>query len=302
MDNSAIFHSLKAAVLLKYKEHFPYFIGSCKTFTSLDIQNLIELIELHVKQKVSEKWIYTHLKSDDNEKLPRKDMLDILSEFVGFSGWDEFAFKHKKNVANPKKVLFTKTKTAWIIGFLILMVFAYLFSNQFYETSYNMHSLEIQNSFTKDKINSNDIEAVIVKDSEQVAVKIIDSKLQIHTKNQTKIIIKSPFYKQKTIVVNSHTQPEPVSLEPIDYAMMLKAFMKSDIKDWQTRKKQLDKILSNDLEVIVMLKNDVGAEYFNKEEFSKKLIIPSTSLKQMKIVEIENDANKQINFIRIILQ
>ncbi|MCY1307617.1 hypothetical protein D3C86_1356590 [compost metagenome] len=51
--------------------------------------------------------------------------------------------------------------------------------------------------------------------------------------------------------------------------MMLKAFMKSDIKDWETRKIQLDKILSVDLEVIVMLKNDLGIEYFNKKEFSE---------------------------------
>ena len=83
---------------------------------------------------------------------------------------------------------------------------------------------------------------------------------------------------------------------------MLKAFMKSDIKDWQTRKRQLDKILSADLEVIVMLKNNLGAEYFNKQEFSEKLIVPSQALQKMKIIEIENGDNQQIIFIRIIQQ
>jgi hypothetical protein len=81
--------------------------------------------------------------------------------------------------------------------------------------------------------------------------------------------------------------------------MMLKAFMLSDIKDWQTRKEQLNKILSDNLEVIVMLKDDLGAEYFNKSEFSQKLIVPTASLKKMKIVEIKNDANDKIQFIRI---
>ena len=40
----------------------------------------------------------------------------------------------------------------------------------------------------------------------------------------------------------------------------------------------------------------------NKEEFSEKLIIPSESLKKMKVLEIKNASNKQINFIRIIQQ
>ena len=81
--------------------------------------------------------------------------------------------------------------------------------------------------------------------------------------------------------------------------MMLKAFMKSDIKDWETRKIQLNKILSNNLEVIVMLKNDLGAEYFNKNEFSEKLVIPTESVKRMQILEIKNDNEGKIEFIRI---
>ncbi|MEI7509502.1 MAG: hypothetical protein WCJ62_08560, partial [Flavobacterium sp.] len=87
--------------------------------------------------------------------------------------------------------------------------------------------------------------------------------------------------------------------QPDDYAMMLKAFMLSDIKDWQTRKEQLNIILADNLEVIIMLKEDLGAEYFNKKEFSQKLIIPTASLKKMKIVEIKNDENKKVQFIRI---
>ena len=81
--------------------------------------------------------------------------------------------------------------------------------------------------------------------------------------------------------------------------MMLKAFMVSDIKDWQTRKEQLNKILSDDLEVIVMLKNNVGAEYYDKNEFSQKLIVPTATVKRMKIIEVKNDADNKIQFIRI---
>jgi hypothetical protein len=57
--------------------------------------------------------------------------------------------------------------------------------------------------------------------------------------------------------------------------------------------------LADDLEVIILLPNNLGAEYFNKEEFAQKLIIPSPSLKKMTIVELQQNDQKRITFIRI---
>ncbi|MBA3987242.1 MAG: hypothetical protein H0X63_11875 [Flavobacteriales bacterium] len=88
-------------------------------------------------------------------------------------------------------------------------------------------------------------------------------------------------------------------MEPEDYEMILKAFMQSDIKDWETRKQQLDKILSPELEVIVMLGNNLGAEYFNKPEFAQKLIVPTASVRKMEIMDLQTDANNKVRFIRI---
>lgn len=298
------FQNLKNDVLLAYKEHHPYFEGNWKSFSSQDITNLIDLIEKRVKQTVSEKWIYTHLKPETNDKLPRKDMLDILSQLIGFSSWDEYVFKHKvvHKEIQPVKKNTSKKKLFWILGLLAIVgVFVLIIRFVLYEND-DVHSLEVKDSYTNDKINTDDIRAVIVNDSSEIQVEIINSELQIKTKDSAKVIINSPFYEKKEIMVtNAHPHPNIV-LEPNDYAMMLKGFMKSNIKDWQTRKEQLDKIFADDLEVIVMLKNDLGAEYFNKEEFSEKLIIPSESLKKMKVLEIKNASNKQINFIRIIQQ
>ncbi|WP_339837792.1 hypothetical protein [uncultured Flavobacterium sp.] len=304
MNPLDLFQNLKNDVLFVYKEHNPYFEGTWKTFSSQDIQNLIELIEIKVKQTVSEKWIYTHLKPETNDKLPRKDMLNILSQLIGFSGWEEYVFKHKVVIAEPQLNVMksNKNKLIWLAGLLVITaISAFVFYNLIYEKD-NVHSLEVKDSYTNDKINMDDIKATIVSDSSEIPVEIINSELQIKTTDSIKVVINSPFYEQKEIMVtNVHPHPNIV-LEPNDYAMMLKGFMKSDIKDWQTRKEQLNKIFSDDLEVIVMLKNNLGAEYFNKEEFSEKLIIPSASLKKMKVLEIKNEANKQINFIRIIQQ
>jgi len=297
MNPLDVFFLLKNDVLLTYQKQYPYFEGTWKTFSSQDIQNLIDLIAVQVKQRVSEKWIYTHLKSETKDKLPRKDMLDILSQFVGFSGWDEYYFKAKQNnigaITKPRN---NNAKVVFVAGIILLLLV--LFSYQMLKKE-EMQTIEVKNAFTEKQINGDEVKAVVIENNIESPVEIIDSKIQIEAKDSTKIVIKSPYYKEKTIIIHKENTI-PITLQPIDYAMMLKGFMKSDIKNWQTRKEQLQMILSNDLEVLIMLKNDLGIEYFNKNEFSEKLIVPSVSLKKMKIIDIQCNDKNEIDFIRIL--
>jgi hypothetical protein len=292
-----VFYKLKNDVLLTYQKQYPYFEGNWKTFSSHDIQNLIDLVAVQVKQTVSEKWIYTHLKVETNDKLPRKDMLDILSQLVGYSGWDEYVFKWKQevvpNVVQPKR----NYNVVFSLGFIGLFLIGF-FSYRYLKRE-EVQTIEVKNAFTEEQINSEEVKAVMIENNVETPIEIVDSKIQITTKDSAKIVLKSPYYKDKTIVVgkeNSNT----ISLQPDDYAMMLKGFMKSDIKDWETRKEQLQKILADDLEVLVMLKNDLGIEYFNKQEFSEKLIVPSVAFKRMKVIDIQSNDKDEIKFIRII--
>ena len=297
MNPLDVFQQLKNDVLLTYQKQYPYFEGNWKTFSSQDIQNLIDLIAVQVKQTVSEKWIYTHLKVETNDKLPRKDMLDILSQLVGYSGWDEYVFKWKQEVvpivASPKR----NNKVVFSIGFIGLFLIGF-FSYRYLNRE-EVQTIPVKNAFTEEQINDEEVKAVIIENDVEKPIEIINSKIQIPTSDSAKIILKSPYYKDKTILIGKENT-NLISLQPDDYPMMLKGFMKSDIKDWQTRKEQLQKILANDLEVLVMLKNDLGIEYFNKQEFSEKLIVPSVALKRMKVIDIQSNDKNEIKFIRII--
>jgi hypothetical protein len=292
-----VFHRLKNDVLLTYQKQYPYFEGNWKTFSSQDIQNLIDLIAVQVKQTVSEKWIYTHLKVETNDKLPRKDMLDILSQLVGYSGWDEYVFKWKQevvpNVVQPKRN-YNVVFSLGFIGLFLIGFFSYRYLNR-----EEVQTIEVKNAFTEEQINSEEVKVVMIENNVETPIEMVDSKIQITTKDSAKIVLKSPYYKDKTIVVRKENS-NAITLQPDDYAMMLKGFMKSDIKDWETRKEQLQKILADDLEVLVMLKNDLGIEYFNKQEFSEKLIVPSVALKRMKVIDIQSNDKDEIKFIRII--
>ena len=255
------FQRLKKLVLLKYQEQYPFFQGNWKSFSAQDIQNLIGLIEENCKQTISEKWIYTHLKPETINKVPRKDMLNILAAFVGFSGWDEFVFDEKNFESKELKI-----SKKWILLFLIFSILLiFLIVNFTKKEVPETKTIQLNNEFTNEKVKSDEVKVVQVEDSVERPLEVKDGKVEIKPSEnkETKLVIKSPFYKPKIVTINNST-PEPpkqVALTPDDYSMMLKAFMVSDIKDWQTRKAQLNKILSDDLEVIVMLKNNVGAEY-----------------------------------------
>ena len=300
MTDLEIFYQLKKCVLEQYQNSNPYFNGSWKSFSSQDILNLIDEIQLKTKQSVSEKWIYTHLKPETNEKLPRKDMLDILSVYVGKSGWDEFVFKFKDNnkfsiqnkVENKQSNKFNYIKLGFgvlIIGVLIFIIWKFASKDQ--------QKVEFKNSFTKDSISKDEVKAYVVEDSVEKPIDLKSTTLNLE--KGTKVVIKSPLYKQKEITISSNEPFSRIELNPNDYAMMLKAFMKSDIKDWQTRKEQLNKILSDNLEVMVMLEDNLGAEYFNKTEFAQKVVIPSASLKKLKIVELKQEKDNKISFLRL---
>jgi len=302
MNEIELFYFLKEKVLLQYKEHNPFFDGSWKTFSSEDIRNLIDKIEQKTGQTLSEKWIYTHLKPLENEKLPRKDTLNILSEFVGYSSWDEFKWSVSSEQVlvnseeeNPKPNFKHKTLNfkLTIAGVLFVGFLIFFLTNGKKEKQ----TIEIKNEFTQEPL-SDEIKVYEVREDEKIPIKVEDSKIEIENKD-SKIVVESPYYKSEEIEIKKDKKQDEILIKPNDYAMMLKAFMLSDIKDWETRKEQLQKILSDDLEVIVMLKNDLGAEYFNKKEFTQMLVIPSENLKKMKIVQIENDENNRIKFIRI---
>lgn len=296
------FQRLKNLVLLKYQEHHPFFQGNWKSFSAQDIQNLIGLIEEKCKQTISEKWIYTHLKPDINNKLPRKDMLNILAEFAGFSGWDEFVFDENAEtvIVSPKAK--KQVSKVWLLVLVPLAGIAIWYFNFNESKKPETKTIELNNEFTNEKVKSDEVKVVQVEDSVEKTLEVKNGKVQVQASEnkETKLVIKSPFYRPRTVVINNqNANPPIVVLKPDDYAMMLKAFINSDIKDWQTRKTQLNKILSDNLEVIVMLKNNMGSEYYDKDEFSQKLIVPTESVKRMKIIEVKNDAEDRIQFIRI---
>jgi len=99
------FQNLKKAVQEKYLEsHSPSFDDISK-WKGIDIIYFQEDLRQKAKGNISEKTFYTYFKNNAHEKIPRIDMLNILSVYVGFNSWSEF--RKKNPIAEQKKLIET---------------------------------------------------------------------------------------------------------------------------------------------------------------------------------------------------
>lgn len=88
------FQSLKKAVQEKYLEtHSPAYDEISK-WKGIDIIYFQEDLRQKAKGNISEKTFYTYFKNNSQEKIPRIDMLNILSVYSGFNSWSEFKKKN----------------------------------------------------------------------------------------------------------------------------------------------------------------------------------------------------------------
>ncbi len=95
------FQSLKKAVQEKYLEsHSPSFDDISK-WKGIDIIYFQEDLRQKAKGNISEKTFYTYFKNNAQEKVPRIDMLNILSVYIGYNSWSEF--RKKNPIVDEKK-------------------------------------------------------------------------------------------------------------------------------------------------------------------------------------------------------
>lgn len=120
------------------------------------------MIEENQKETVSEKWIYTHLKSESNEKLPRKDLLDIFSKFVGVSSWEEFAYQERLKTTQPrvskKSKKNTNKKKFRKRYFLVLLIPIIGFTVYEWAIHLNKKTILIKNEITKQPVQESEVE------------------------------------------------------------------------------------------------------------------------------------------------
>lgn len=255
-----------------------------KEWSGSDIQTFQIDLEEKCKSTVSEKWVYLHFKNP-SEKLPRVDVLNLLSQYCGFKNWDDF--KHQKEV---KPIKDTDKKHAKRFGFLavlsaIISICLILYFGLLPETI----QIKVVDAYTQEPIGLENVsfyfgdEESNIKEQE-IAVGTISFKA---TQNGT-LRIDGPYYKEQELVIDVNDMPKEVIVKvyPDDYAMMLNYFSRSEDKNWDKRKRQLEGAIHNDAVIFQSHPQHEGIEMLNKEEFIDRLILPVNSLKNLEIQDI----------------
>ncbi len=87
---TSAFEQLKIAVTAQYRSRYPETEADIGLWRGREIAQFRQDLAEKVGGQISEKSFYTYFKNSDNEKLPRIDVLDLLSEYAGFAHWAAF--------------------------------------------------------------------------------------------------------------------------------------------------------------------------------------------------------------------
>lgn len=90
-----LFELLKKDITKRFFESNSATSRDISDWKGQDIVTFQEDVFNKTKSTVSEKWFYTYFKSEF-KKLPRIDMLNLLAQYAGYSGWAEFSLKFEE--------------------------------------------------------------------------------------------------------------------------------------------------------------------------------------------------------------
>ncbi len=294
LTDTELFTRLKGAVQAQVAERLGI-RKAAKDWSLNDIRDFQADLESVCKSSVSEKWFYTHFKND-SDKLPRVDVLNLLSQYCGFKNWDEFVFQEngeanseQEATERPKK----RSLPRWaMLGFwaIVLPVLTYLFWPQA-----EKKTLLFTDAYTQEKVEMQKLDirfttGPLIGKTASAIVRVQGDTL----------LVDGAYYKPKKVFLGGDEDTVRITLFPDDYALMLNFFSRSSTDDWQKRHEQLMEAIHPEAKIFQSHPQYEGIELLNREEFIERLILPINSLKNLEIQDVvyKDDKIYRLRFIQ----
>ncbi len=279
-NDKHLFNLLKNSIASTFSKEYPT-AGAIEAWKGAEIVAFQEDLFSKVKARVSEKWFYTYFKNDVH-KLPRIDMLNLLSAYVGYTNWNEFRAKNSSPVLLQGKKGATKKYRAFLLLIPLLAVAAFYWPGE-----NNFHFCLVDED--KNEAITSVVDVKILQQEQSPLYLKTDSLgcFTFQTKEKTiQFIVQSPYHKTDTIARHINTKNSPVvKLRTDDYALMLQYYSNGNKSDWKKRKQQLQQLIAEDAQIYQLYSQNLGIELYSKEEFINKLTVPTSSLKNIKILD-----------------
>lgn len=211
------FEMLKEQVVRKMQLSHPEVPGLLSDWKGQDILAFQVELQETLKENISEKWFYTHMKSN-HKKLPRIDTLNLLSRFVGYKSWNDFKYNHERLSDNEIKLKDSSNKLFIIIPGIVVAVtlLFYLAVSTIYNQEYSFCFIDRDTGETLEdrKINV----SVLIEGESPIYYSCDESGcFSIKHVNRTlSFVVEAPGYHPDTIVrrLNKFNRDEIVKLRP----------------------------------------------------------------------------------------
>lgn len=296
---------LKKELLRKFCEAHPYHTGELKDFGVREIALFQNMLLEKTGGRVSEKWFYTHLKKD-RDKLPRIDVLDLLSEFVGHENWASFKGDVERKWARGR-VVKKKRKTGLILSLALAVFVLIIFVSYFFPLKFNptkKYEVCFVDAMTQKPLGG--VEVKIEQRMENESPKIYRANEEgcyVFGSENEKLtfIVQANYFRTDTItrILREKNQLEIIPLVRDDYAWMIHLFSKGKLGNWEKRRNQLGEMIAEDAMIFQINEGSGQAmELLNKSEFITKLTLPLGSLGELEIIQTEYNADGHIRMIR----
>jgi hypothetical protein len=248
-----------------------------KDWSGADIQTFQIDLEEKCKSSVSEKWVYLHFKND-SEKLPRIDVLNLLSQYCGFKNWDDF--KQQRPTTNQTK----KENKTLRTPVLLLLAIALLPTLYFLIPKNETMVFVFEDAYTRKPVPQNELTLKFGQNRMKSKGSLSIGDL----KSSDTLTVNGAYYKTTSVYVDAELGKDTmvIKLFPDDYALMLNYFSRSEHNDWDKRKRQLEEAIHEDAIIFQSHPKYDGIEMLNKEEFIERLLLPINSLKNLEIQDI----------------
>ncbi len=303
------FALLKQEIASVFRKSHPSCTIPMEEWKGQDIVNFQEELMNSVKGRISEKWFYTHIKSG-GDKLPRIDMLNMLSQYAGYESWRDLMMKNREK-AGPTVItgngsILTpipgpKKKTwLWFLLLVCISVFACVWI--FMQKKEKVYRCCLVDATGKSLVPNARVQVKVLDNNDSPSTIVPDSSGCFFLTTgvaRLRFVISSPYYKTDTILrtLSLPERSETLRLATDDYSLMIHYFSTGNVKDWKKRRMQLDDMITEEAKIYQVYDDPSGIELYNKEEFINKMTMPLKSLKNIEIIETRY-ANERISFLK----
>jgi hypothetical protein len=288
-EDKILFNLLKEEIVATMKLTYPGMNPEISDWKGQEITDFQEDLLIKVNGRLSEKWFYSHMKAI-NPSLPRIDVLNMLSKYAGYSNWNDFRFKNSEQIPLAEKLKKTNNIFYKIPLLLLLITIVLLFLYKMINTqSYRFTFVDADTG--EAIVNSNIQIDMLQEDESPVNYKCgNDGSFALRTdQSRIKMVVRSPYYIVDTVerILKKFNRAEQIRLHADAYALMLRYFSNTDVKAWQKRREQMDSMISEGAIICQVpdQKGGSGMELYDKWEFIDKLTMPTSSLRQIEILD-----------------